>query len=48
MQKKLGNESFLAKANPDAVQKQKDKEAELFAKLSGLGEGLTKMRALKN
>jgi len=48
VQKKLGNESFLAKANPDAVQKQKDKEAELFAKLSGLGEGLTKMRALKN
>jgi valyl-tRNA synthetase len=48
VRKKLGNVSFLAKANPDAVQKQKDKEAELFAKLSGLGEGLTKMRALKN
>ena len=48
VQKKLGNESFLAKANPDAVQKQKDKEAELFAKLSGLGESLAKMRALKN
>ena len=48
VQKKLGNENFLAKANPDAVQKQRDKQAELFAKLSGLGEGLTKMRALKN
>ncbi len=48
VQKKLSNENFLAKANPDAVQKQKDKQAELFAKLSGLGEGLTKMRALKN
>ena len=48
VQKKLGNESFLAKANPEAVQKQRDKEAELLAKLSGLGEGLTKMRALKN
>ncbi len=48
VQKKLSNENFLAKANPEAVQKQKDKQAELSAKLSGLGEGLTKMRALKN
>jgi len=48
VQKKLGNESFSAKANPDAVQKQKDKEAELFAKLSGLARPLSKMRALKN
>ncbi|HTY26065.1 MAG TPA: valine--tRNA ligase [Desulfomonilaceae bacterium] len=47
VQRKLGNENFLAKANPEAVRKQKDRQAELSAKLSGLGDGLSKMRALK-
>jgi valyl-tRNA synthetase len=45
--KKLSNESFLAKANPDAVQKQKDRQTELSAKAAGLGDGLAKMRTLK-
>ncbi|MBI5252013.1 MAG: valine--tRNA ligase, partial [Desulfomonile tiedjei] len=45
--KKLSNRDFLSKANPDAVQKQKDRQAELSAKLAGLGSGLEKMRALK-
>lgn len=44
---KLTNRDFLSKANPEAVQKQKDRQAELSAKLTGLGSGLEKMRALK-
>jgi valyl-tRNA synthetase len=47
VEKKLANEGFLAKANPEAVQKQRDRHAELAAKLAGLGEGLNKMRSLK-
>lgn len=47
VEKKLSNESFLAKANPDAVQKQKDRQAELSSKAAGLGDGLAKMRTLK-
>ncbi len=45
--KKLSNTDFMAKANPEAVQKQKDRQSELSAKLAGLGEGLEKMRSLK-
>ena len=47
VQNKLSNEDFLSKASEDAIQKQKDKYAGLSAKLSGLQEGLKKMRALK-
>ena len=45
--KKLSNTDFMAKANPEAVQKQKDRQSELSAKLAALGEGLEKMRSLK-
>ncbi len=45
--KKLSNENFLSRANPEAVEKQQEKRAELSAKLSGLGDGLKKMRGLK-
>ena len=45
--KKLSNADFMAKANPEAVQKQKDRQSELSARLAGLGEGLEKMRSLK-
>ena len=45
--KKLSNENFLSKANPEAVEKQQEKRADLSAKLSGLGDGLKKMRGLK-
>jgi len=45
--KKLANENFISRANPDAVEKQQEKRAELTAKLSGLGDGLKKMRSLK-
>ena len=45
--KKLSNENFLTKAKPEAIQKQKDRQTALSAKLSGLGEALEKMRALK-
>ncbi|MEW6138826.1 MAG: valine--tRNA ligase [Thermodesulfobacteriota bacterium] len=48
VRRKLANDAFLSKAKPEAVQKQRDREAELAAKLSGLGEGLTKMRSLKS
>jgi valyl-tRNA synthetase len=47
VEKKLANEGFLAKANPEAVQKQRERQAELAAKVAGLGEGLAKMRSLK-
>ncbi|MBI5571066.1 MAG: valine--tRNA ligase [Desulfomonile tiedjei] len=47
VQKKLSNENFIAKANPEAIEKQKEREAELSAKLTGLGEALAKMRSLK-
>lgn len=47
VEKKLSNENFLTKAKPEAIQKQRDRQAGLSAKLSGLGEALEKMRALK-
>jgi valyl-tRNA synthetase len=48
VQKKLSNEDFLSKAKPEAIQKQVERQAELASKLSGLGEGLDKMRSLKS
>ncbi|HMK37138.1 MAG TPA: valine--tRNA ligase [Desulfomonilaceae bacterium] len=47
IQKKLSNPAFVSKANPEAVQKQQDRQAELSAKLAGLSEGLAKMHSLK-
>lgn len=47
VEKKLANESFLAKAHPEAVQKQKDRQAELSGKLLTLREGLDRMESLK-
>ncbi len=41
--KKLGNEAFLSKANPEAIQKQKDRHFELSSKRAGLTESLEKM-----
>jgi len=48
VEKKLSNESFLSKANSEAVQKQRDRYTELGAKLTALTEGLAKMRHLKD
>lgn len=45
--KKLTNEGFLSKATPEAVQKQKNKFADLSAKLGALTASLEKMRGLK-
>lgn len=47
VQVKLSNENFLSKASAEAVEKQKDRQVELSVKLTGLEEGLRKMRALK-
>jgi valyl-tRNA synthetase len=41
--KKLGNEAFLSKANPEAIQKQKNRHFELSSKKAGLTESLEKM-----
>jgi valyl-tRNA synthetase len=43
---KLSNESFLAKANPEAVEKQQKKSVELTAKSEGLKESLHRMKKL--
>ncbi len=45
--KKLSNESFLAKAKPEAVEKQRTRYAELSAKSDGLRESLERMRRLQ-
>ena len=47
VEKKLSNEDFLSKANAEAIQKQRERQADLSAKRSGLGESLKKMRSLK-
>ena len=47
VEKKLGNEDFMAKASPEAIEKQRTRQAELSAKRSGLGEALKKMQSLK-
>ncbi len=45
--KKLSDENFLSKANPEAIQKQKDKFEEARARSKGLGEGLARMKRLQ-
>ncbi len=47
VENKLNNESFIEKAKPEAVEKQKNKKAELKSKMEGLTEALDKMRRLK-
>ncbi len=48
VEKKLANQEFVAKASPEAIDKQRNRQAELSAKRSGLGEALKKMQDLKN
>jgi valyl-tRNA synthetase len=48
VEKKLANRDFVAKASPEAIEKQRNRQAELSAKRSGLGEALKKMQDLKN
>lgn len=47
VEKKLGNENFLSKAKPEAIDKQQGRQAELSLKLEGLVEALEKMQAMK-
>ncbi|MEW6111629.1 MAG: valine--tRNA ligase [Thermodesulfobacteriota bacterium] len=47
VQKKLSNEDFLAKAKPEAVEKQKTRRHELAGKTDGLKESLGRMQRLK-
>jgi valyl-tRNA synthetase len=47
VEKKLANEDFLAKAKPEAVDKQRHRREELAGKASGLNESLDRMRRLK-
>jgi valyl-tRNA synthetase len=47
VRKKLFNENFLAKAKPDAVEKQRRKSEELTAKSTALKESLERMKRLK-
>jgi valyl-tRNA synthetase len=47
VEKKLGNQSFLSKAKPEAIEKQQGRQAELSLKLEGLREALEKMRSMK-
>ena len=44
--KKLSNANFLAKAKPEAVEKQQKRSAELTAKSEGLKESLERIRRL--
>jgi valyl-tRNA synthetase len=48
VENKLGNESFLEKANPEAIEKQRVKKANLKLKMEGFAEALDKMRRLKS
>lgn len=45
VEQKLSNQSFLSKASMEAIQKQRDRHAELEGKLAGLQTGLEKMRS---
>ncbi|MGD0153302.1 MAG: hypothetical protein ABSC17_06020 [Thermacetogeniaceae bacterium] len=44
MRGKLGNESFLAKAPPEVIEKERGKEDELDQKLSTIGRRLATLR----
>ncbi len=46
--KKLTNPDFMSKADPEAIKKQQDREAELSAKSTGLVQALEKMQSLKS
>ncbi|MFC1836999.1 hypothetical protein ACFL2Q_20145 [Thermodesulfobacteriota bacterium] len=47
VQKKLSNENFMTKAKAEAIEKQKNRGAELTAKSTGLKESLERMRKLR-
>ena len=47
IQGKLNNEKFLAKAPPEVVAKEREKEAELTATLNTIAENLTKLAELR-
>jgi valyl-tRNA synthetase len=47
VENKLSDDSFLAKAKPEAVEKQQKRGAELSAKLAGLTENLDRMKKLQ-
>ena len=44
--RKLENPNFLAKANPEVVEKERRKSAEIQEKLAGLSEALERLRAV--
>ncbi|MEW6347746.1 MAG: valine--tRNA ligase [Thermodesulfobacteriota bacterium] len=46
-QKKLSDEHFMSKANPEAIQKQKDKFEEAQARSGGLGDSLKRMKKFR-
>ncbi|MBF0624010.1 MAG: valine--tRNA ligase [Magnetococcales bacterium] len=46
VQKKLGNETFLAKAKPEVVAKDREKQRSLAEKRQGLAEALARIEAL--
>jgi len=46
--KKLSNPDFISKAKPEAIEKQRKRQAELFTKLTGLRDALAKTLAMKD
>jgi valyl-tRNA synthetase len=47
VEKKLSNENFIAKAKPEAVEKQRKRSEDLTAKAAALNESLERMKKLK-
>jgi valyl-tRNA synthetase len=48
VEKKLANQSFISKAKPEAIQKQRDRRQELATKLEGLRDALNKMLSIQS
>ncbi len=48
VEKKLANQSFISKAKPEAIQKQRDRRQELTTKLEGLRDALNKMLSIQS
>ena len=48
VEKKLTNQSFISKAKPEAIQKQRDRKQELTTKMEGLRDALNKMLSMQS
>jgi len=48
VEKKLTNQSFISKAKPEAIQKQRDRKQELTTKMEGLRDALNKMLGMQS